>query len=118
MSHQDLNNYLNNVEGLKGVELCQLGSFLKTSEEDSLLGNLCRMTTKDGYVKWVCCDYYRAGYQDAHTQKLRNMAGYQEAHAQKLRKMAGYQEAHTQRLRDVVRLAGGKLNEQSTSTLR
>ncbi|KAF9342284.1 hypothetical protein BGX26_007871, partial [Mortierella sp. AD094] len=84
MSQQDLNNYLNNVEGLEGVELRQLGSFLKTSEEDNLLGNLYRMTTTDGHVKWVCRDHYRAGYLEAHTQKLR----------------------------DVIKLAGGQFDEQ------
>ncbi|KAI8603126.1 hypothetical protein EDD21DRAFT_370010 [Dissophora ornata] len=31
------------------------------------------MTTKDGHVKWVCRDHYRAGYQEAHTQKLHDV---------------------------------------------
>ncbi|KAF9199983.1 hypothetical protein BGZ49_009821, partial [Haplosporangium sp. Z 27] len=70
MTQQDLTNYLNDVEGLEGVELRQLGSFLKSSEEDNLLGGLYRMTTIDGHVKWVCRDHYRAGYQESHTQKL------------------------------------------------
>ena len=42
------------------------------------------MTTTDGHVKWVCRDHYRAGYQEAQTQKLR----------------------------DIVKLAGGKFDEQ------
>jgi len=42
------------------------------------------MTTKNGRVKWVCCDHYRASYQEANTQKLR----------------------------DVVRLVEGKFDEQ------
>ncbi|KAF8929943.1 hypothetical protein BGZ47_000802, partial [Haplosporangium gracile] len=73
MSQQDLTNYLSNVEGLEGVELRQLGSFLKTSGEENLLGNLYRMTTSDGHVKWVCRDHYRAGYQEKHVQKLRDV---------------------------------------------
>ncbi|KAG0020121.1 hypothetical protein BGZ82_011691 [Podila clonocystis] len=73
MTQQDLANYLNDVEGLEGVELRQLGSFLKTSEEENLLGNLYRMTTLDGHVKWVCCDHYRASYQEKHTQNLRDV---------------------------------------------
>ncbi|KAF9100733.1 hypothetical protein BGX27_000265 [Mortierella sp. AM989] len=84
MTQQYLANYLNNVEGLEGVELRQLGSFLKTSVEDNLLGNLYRMTTMDGHVKWVCCDHHRAGYLEAHTQKLH----------------------------DVIQLAGGQFDEQ------
>ncbi|KAI8596490.1 hypothetical protein EDD21DRAFT_422222 [Dissophora ornata] len=31
------------------------------------------MTTKDGHVKWVCRHHYRAVYQEAHTQKLRDV---------------------------------------------
>ncbi|KAF9202921.1 hypothetical protein BGZ59_001909 [Podila verticillata] len=73
MTQQDLSNYLSDVEGLEGVELRQLGSFLKTSEEENLLGNLYRMTTSDGHVKWVCRDHYRVSYQEKHTQKLRDV---------------------------------------------
>ncbi|KAG0049742.1 hypothetical protein BGZ89_004087, partial [Linnemannia elongata] len=93
MTQQGLDNYLSGVEGLEGVELRQLGSFLKTSQEENLLGNLYRMTTSDGHVKWVCRDHYRAGYQ----------------------------EKHVQMLRDVVKLAQGEFDEQLgkiTITLR
>ncbi|KAI8599884.1 hypothetical protein EDD21DRAFT_432081 [Dissophora ornata] len=79
----DLSSYLTDVEGLEGVELRQLGSYLEANNSDNLLGNLYRMTTKDGQVKWVCHHHYRAGYAEAHTQKLR----------------------------DVVRLAGGVFDE-------
>ncbi|KAG0013471.1 hypothetical protein BGZ81_001003 [Podila clonocystis] len=70
---QDLANYLSNVEGLKGVELRQLGSFLKTSEDENLLGNLYRITTTDGHVTWVCRDHHRASCQEKHTQNLRDV---------------------------------------------
>ncbi|KAF9961236.1 hypothetical protein BGZ72_004377 [Mortierella alpina] len=70
---QDLANYLRNVEGLKGVELRQLGSFLKTSEDENLLGNLYRMTTSEGHVKWVCRDHYRANYREKQVEKLREV---------------------------------------------
>jgi len=80
----DLADYLSKIEGLEGVELRQLGSFLKISSNDNLLGNLYRMTTPNGHVKWVCREHYRAGYLEAHTQKLR----------------------------DVVRLADGTFDEQ------
>ncbi|KAF9538172.1 hypothetical protein EC957_007124, partial [Mortierella hygrophila] len=73
MTQQDLSDYLGGIEGLEGVELRQLGSFLKTSEDENLLGNLYRMTTSDGHVKWVCRDHYRASYQEKHTQKLRDV---------------------------------------------
>ncbi|KAG9061059.1 hypothetical protein KI688_007688 [Linnemannia hyalina] len=73
MTQQDLTDFLSDVEGLEGVELRQLGSFLKTSEDENLLGNLYRMATSDGHVKWVCHDHYRASYQEKYTQKLRDV---------------------------------------------
>ncbi|KAG0302411.1 hypothetical protein BGZ98_007517 [Dissophora globulifera] len=79
---QDLARYLSSVRGLEGADLRQLGSYLTSS--DNLLGNLYRMTTQDGHVKWVCNDHYRASYQEEHIQVLR----------------------------DVVKLARGEFNEQ------
>ncbi|KAF9993363.1 hypothetical protein BGZ79_001988, partial [Entomortierella chlamydospora] len=73
VTQQELINYLSDVEGLEGVELRQLGSFLKTSQEGNLLGNLYRMATSSGHVKWVCRDHYRASYQEKQTQKLRDV---------------------------------------------
>ncbi|KAG0375297.1 hypothetical protein BGX24_009306, partial [Mortierella sp. AD032] len=73
ITQKDLANYLNDVKGLEGVELRQLGSFLRTSKEENLLGNLYRMTTSDGHVKWVCHDHYRACYQEKHTKALREV---------------------------------------------
>ncbi|KAF9288543.1 hypothetical protein BGZ68_000096 [Mortierella alpina] len=73
MTPQDLSNYLKDVEGLEGAELRQLRSFLKTTVEDNLLGNLYRMTTTNGHVKWVCRDHYRASYQEKQVLKLREV---------------------------------------------
>ncbi|KAI8596822.1 hypothetical protein EDD21DRAFT_236094, partial [Dissophora ornata] len=73
MPQQDLATYFAGVEGLEGADLRQLGSYLSTNSSDNLLGNLYRMTTNDGHVKWVCLHHYRAGYQEAHTQKLRDV---------------------------------------------
>ncbi|KAG0274110.1 hypothetical protein BGZ96_004491, partial [Linnemannia gamsii] len=72
-TQQDLTNYLSDVEGLEGVELRQLGSFLRVSEEENLLGNLYRMATFEGHVKWVCRDHYKNSYQEKHVQKLREV---------------------------------------------
>ncbi|KAI1293408.1 hypothetical protein EDD11_008424 [Mortierella claussenii] len=69
----DLGSYLAGIEGMEGVELRQLGTYLAANSSGNLLGNLYRMTTKDGHVKWVCRDHYRAGYQEKHTQKLRQV---------------------------------------------
>ncbi|KAF9948251.1 hypothetical protein BGZ72_009803 [Mortierella alpina] len=84
MSLQDLVKYLSGIEGLEGADLRQLGSYLTANNSDNLLGNLFRMTTKDGHVKWVCREHYRACHEEELTQKLR----------------------------DVVKLAGGTFDEQ------
>ncbi|KAF8946564.1 hypothetical protein BGZ47_000162 [Haplosporangium gracile] len=73
ITQQDLTDYLSDVEGLEGVELRQLGSFLRTSEEENLLGNLYRTTTPEGHVKWVCRDHYKNSYREKHVQKLREV---------------------------------------------
>ncbi|KAF8971967.1 hypothetical protein BGZ46_010199 [Entomortierella lignicola] len=72
-SLSDLRRYLAGVEGLQGVELRQLSSYLESNDSDNLLGNLYRMTTKDGHIKWVCRHHYQAGHQEARTQKLRDV---------------------------------------------
>ncbi|KAF8927806.1 hypothetical protein BGZ58_010111 [Dissophora ornata] len=72
-SQQDLASYLASVDGVEGVDLRQLGSYLTANSSDNLLGNLYRMTTKDGYVKWVCRDHYGASLQEEYTQKLRDV---------------------------------------------
>ncbi|KAF9434905.1 hypothetical protein BGZ76_007230 [Entomortierella beljakovae] len=67
----EFSRYLTGIEGLEGMELRQLGSYLESNNTDNLLGNLYRMTTKEGHVKWVCRNHYRTGYQEMNTQKLR-----------------------------------------------
>ena len=46
-------------EPLEGVELRQLESFLHSIDEDRAFGNLCRIVTDEGHVKWVCRKYYQ-----------------------------------------------------------
>lgn len=46
---EDLANYLGGVEALEGADLRQLGSYLATNRLENFLGNMYRMTTKDGH---------------------------------------------------------------------
>ncbi|CAO3566842.1 unnamed protein product [Mortierella alpina] len=62
--------YLMDVKGLEGADLRQLASYLSLGDSDNLLGNLYRITTKHGHVKWVCKDHYREGYQAANNMRL------------------------------------------------
>ncbi|KAG0372477.1 hypothetical protein BGX24_000198 [Mortierella sp. AD032] len=53
---------LSRLEGLEGADLRNLGSFLKGTDKDMILGNLYRTVTPEGHVKWVCLDHYRESY--------------------------------------------------------
>ncbi|KAH7053812.1 hypothetical protein BKA57DRAFT_490411 [Linnemannia elongata] len=62
---------LDGPEALEGADLRQLESFLKTSDKGRVLGNLYRIVTSDGHVKWVCLDHYRENYRAKAAQDLR-----------------------------------------------
>ncbi|KAG0072069.1 hypothetical protein BGZ92_004125, partial [Podila epicladia] len=53
---------------LEGADLRQLASFLKNKDEAKVLGNLYRIVTQEGHVKWVCLDHYRESYREASVQ--------------------------------------------------
>ncbi|KAG0202437.1 hypothetical protein BGX28_005040 [Mortierella sp. GBA30] len=70
-SQNEIAEYLLDVKGLEGADLRQLASYLSVGDSDNLLGNLYRITTKHGHVKWVCKDHYREGYQATNNMRLR-----------------------------------------------
>ncbi|KAF9437529.1 hypothetical protein BGZ76_000403 [Entomortierella beljakovae] len=43
-------------------DLYYIKSLIKIRDQSETLGNLYRMPTKDGYVKWVCPDHYNEAY--------------------------------------------------------
>ncbi|KAH7053767.1 hypothetical protein BKA57DRAFT_533306 [Linnemannia elongata] len=63
---------LGGVEALEGADLRNLESFLKTSDKGRVLGNLYRIVTSDGHVKWVCLYHYRENYRAKAAQDLRD----------------------------------------------
>ncbi|KAF9123415.1 hypothetical protein BGW39_008983 [Mortierella sp. 14UC] len=63
---------LDGLEALEGADLRQLESFLKSSDEGRVLGNLYRVVTSEGHVKWVCLDHYRENYRVKAAQDLRD----------------------------------------------
>ncbi|KAG0281287.1 hypothetical protein BGZ95_005186, partial [Linnemannia exigua] len=58
--------------GLERANLMKLESFLKLNDEGRVLGNLYRIATSEGYVKWVCLSHYREKYQAKVVQDLRD----------------------------------------------
>ncbi|KAI8598370.1 hypothetical protein EDD21DRAFT_406882 [Dissophora ornata] len=63
---------LDRLEVLEGADLRQLESFLKIKDGSRVLGNLYRIVTLEGHVKWVCIDHYRENYRETAVQQLRD----------------------------------------------
>ncbi|KAF9568101.1 hypothetical protein EC968_003121 [Mortierella alpina] len=59
------------LEALEGADLRHLSSFLKIKDESRVLGNLYRIVTHEGHVKWVCLDHYRETYRDSSLKQFR-----------------------------------------------
>ncbi|KAG0349412.1 hypothetical protein BG004_006441 [Podila humilis] len=57
---------------LEGADLRQLASFLKNKDEAKVLGNLYRIVTNEGHVKWVCLDHYRENYRETSVQQFQD----------------------------------------------
>ncbi|KAF8930580.1 hypothetical protein EDD21DRAFT_222845 [Dissophora ornata] len=64
---------LDKLEVLEGSDLRQLESFLNIKDGGRVLGNLYRIVTLEGHVKWVCIDHYRENYREAAVQQLRDI---------------------------------------------
>ncbi|KAK3845709.1 MAG: hypothetical protein J3R72DRAFT_472200 [Linnemannia gamsii] len=52
------------LAALEVADLRRLDSFLRNRDADKILGNLYRITTETGYVRWVCLDHYRQLYRE------------------------------------------------------
>ncbi|KAF9928580.1 hypothetical protein BGZ65_006212, partial [Modicella reniformis] len=61
------------LEALEGADLRQLESYLKISDQGRVLGNLYRIVTPEGHVKWVCFDHYKASYRESAIRQLRDI---------------------------------------------
>ncbi|KAK3821021.1 MAG: hypothetical protein J3Q66DRAFT_437962 [Benniella sp.] len=61
------------LEALEGADLRQLESYLKVKDKGRVLGNLYRIVTSEGHVKWVCFDHYRASYREVAIKQLQEI---------------------------------------------
>ncbi|KAG0296546.1 hypothetical protein BGZ96_009125 [Linnemannia gamsii] len=52
------------LAALEGAYLRRLDSFLRKKDAEKILGNLYRITTETGHVRWVCFDHYRQVYRE------------------------------------------------------
>ncbi|ORZ21943.1 hypothetical protein BCR41DRAFT_350274 [Lobosporangium transversale] len=69
-----LNNIttIDDYEGLEEADLQQLGAFLRVDDEGDQFGNLYRITTESGHVKWVCFQHYRSAYKEKEQKAFEN----------------------------------------------
>ncbi|KAG0265883.1 hypothetical protein BGZ95_003188 [Linnemannia exigua] len=59
----DLADMMSDLRALEGADLRRLDTFLRNADEDKILGNLYRIVTTMGHVKWVCLEHYNASYR-------------------------------------------------------
>ena len=61
------------LEALEGADLRHLSTFLRNKDESKVLGNLYRIVTAQGRVKWVCLDHFRSTYRESWTRPFRDL---------------------------------------------
>lgn len=61
---------LEDIEALEGADLRQLQLYLNDKDKGRVLGNLFRVFTHEGHVKWVCIDHYKENYRKADIQRF------------------------------------------------
>jgi len=64
---------LEDIEALEGADLRQLQLFLNDKDKGRVLGDLFRVYTPDGHVKWVCIDHFKENYREAAMQRFREI---------------------------------------------
>ncbi|KAF9125856.1 hypothetical protein BG015_004822, partial [Linnemannia schmuckeri] len=60
----DSSDMIESSAALEGAELRRLDLFLRKKNEGKILGNLYRITTEMGHVKWVSLNHYRHIYRE------------------------------------------------------
>ncbi|KAF9133859.1 hypothetical protein BGW39_008770 [Mortierella sp. 14UC] len=68
-----VSDQMDGLEALEGADLRQLGAFLRNKDDARVFGNLYRIVTSDGHVKWVCLDHYRQNYRSKTMKELRDV---------------------------------------------
>ncbi|KAF9375877.1 hypothetical protein BGX21_003661 [Mortierella sp. AD011] len=68
-------NTIDDYEALEGADLRQLDTFLQVNDANRKLGNLFRITTDTGHVKWVCINHYNSTYQEKDQKAFENAVG-------------------------------------------
>ncbi|KAG0281191.1 hypothetical protein BGZ96_001261 [Linnemannia gamsii] len=88
IKEQEDNYLLQDLAALEGADLRRLETFLHNSDPDKVLGNLYRITTETGHVKWVCFGHYKETYRrtalDAFSKSVEVAGGIYDPHFRKV----------------------------------
>ncbi|KAI1296401.1 hypothetical protein EDD11_007336 [Mortierella claussenii] len=77
-SGKDRGQQLDKLEVMEGAELRKLEQYLKGKDESRVLGDLYRIVTQEGHVKWVCIDHYRDNYRQSSIWRLEQVVASNE----------------------------------------
>ncbi|KAF9278163.1 hypothetical protein BGZ88_000762 [Linnemannia elongata] len=81
-------DHLQTIAALEGADLRRLHTFLRSNDEEKVLGDLYRITTDTGHVKWVCLKHYGEQYRTAKMatfiQSVEAANGYYDRHFRKV----------------------------------
>ncbi|KAI8349899.1 hypothetical protein B0O80DRAFT_459619, partial [Mortierella sp. GBAus27b] len=64
---------LDDIEALEGADLRQLQLYLNEKDKGRVLGDLFRIFTPDGHVKWVCIEHFKENYRKAAMQRFKDI---------------------------------------------
>ncbi|KAG0221268.1 hypothetical protein B0O80DRAFT_503081 [Mortierella sp. GBAus27b] len=64
---------MEDIEALEGADLRQLQLYLNDKDKGRVLGDLFRIFTYDGHVKWVCIDHYNENYRKVAVQRFQDV---------------------------------------------
>ncbi|KAK3820207.1 MAG: hypothetical protein J3Q66DRAFT_439243 [Benniella sp.] len=64
---------LDDIEALEGADLRQLQLYLNDKDRGRVLGDLFRIFTPEGHVKWVCIDHYKENYRKTAMRRLKEV---------------------------------------------
>lgn len=85
---QDTDDMFESFAALEGADLRRLGTFLRNNDQDKILGNLYRITTEQGHVKWVCFQHYKETYREtalvSFVQSVESAGGSYEPHLRRV----------------------------------
>ncbi|KAF9536974.1 hypothetical protein EC957_009136 [Mortierella hygrophila] len=87
-AESQLSDHLQTIAALEGADLRRLHTFLRSNDEDKVLGDLYRATTEAGHVKWVCLKHYGEQYRTANMttfiQSVEAAKGHYDRHFRKV----------------------------------